>query len=162
MGTDGQLRIVEVAEVGEDAILVHDAKRRRPEPGLQRWPACRPTITRRRRSACSARSIGPSTARGISQQVITAAEQRGPGDLGALLRSNGTWTVESDCPDPVDGRRRGRSAASGVKNVDFGGIESASLAVALDLGDGHGAHQHGRLAAAAGQRGQHATPTPCW
>ena len=32
MGTDGQLRIVEVADVGEDAILVHDAHR--DDPGL--------------------------------------------------------------------------------------------------------------------------------
>ena len=32
MGTDGQLRIVEVADVGEDAILVHDANR--DDPGL--------------------------------------------------------------------------------------------------------------------------------
>ena len=30
MGTDGQLRIVDVAEVGEDAILVHDAHRHDP------------------------------------------------------------------------------------------------------------------------------------
>src|SRR4030095_3855569 len=30
MGSDGQLRLVEVADVGEDAILVHDAKRDDP------------------------------------------------------------------------------------------------------------------------------------
>jgi 2-oxoglutarate ferredoxin oxidoreductase subunit beta len=32
MGSDGQLRIVEVADVGEDAILVHDARRDDPSP----------------------------------------------------------------------------------------------------------------------------------
>ena len=32
MGSDGQLRLVEVADVGEDALLVHDAHR--PEPSL--------------------------------------------------------------------------------------------------------------------------------
>ena len=35
MGTDGQLRIVEVADVGEDAILVHDEHARRPEPRVR-------------------------------------------------------------------------------------------------------------------------------
>ena len=32
MGSDGQLRLVEVADVGEDALLVHDAAR--PDPSL--------------------------------------------------------------------------------------------------------------------------------
>ena len=35
MGTDGQLRIVEVADVGEDALLVHDADAGRPQPRLR-------------------------------------------------------------------------------------------------------------------------------
>ena len=38
MGSDGQLRIVEVADVGEDAILVHDAATRRPQPGDRAGP----------------------------------------------------------------------------------------------------------------------------
>ena len=32
--------------------------------------------------------------RGRAASCCAAAEQKGPGDLGALLRSNGTWTVE--------------------------------------------------------------------
>ena len=39
MGADGQLRLVEVADVGEDALLVHDARPGRPEPGLRPRPA---------------------------------------------------------------------------------------------------------------------------
>ena len=35
MGSDGQLRIVEVADVGEDALLVHDAHARRPRPRVR-------------------------------------------------------------------------------------------------------------------------------
>jgi 2-oxoglutarate ferredoxin oxidoreductase subunit beta len=29
----------------------------------------------------------------VSAQLASASEARGPGDLGALLRSNGTWHV---------------------------------------------------------------------
>jgi 2-oxoglutarate ferredoxin oxidoreductase subunit beta len=29
----------------------------------------------------------------IGAQLARASEQRGPGELGALLRSNGTWRV---------------------------------------------------------------------
>ena len=43
MGADGQLRIVEVADVGVDALLVHDAHRARPEPRVR----ARPPRTRR-------------------------------------------------------------------------------------------------------------------
>ena len=31
---------------------------------------------------------------GVSQQLMEAAERKGPGDLAALLRSNGTWSVQ--------------------------------------------------------------------
>ncbi len=30
----------------------------------------------------------------VGDQVVAAGESRGPGDLAALLRSNGTWTVD--------------------------------------------------------------------
>ena len=39
MGRDGQLRLVDVADVGEDALLVHDTHRARPEPGVRPRPA---------------------------------------------------------------------------------------------------------------------------
>ena len=92
MGTDGQLRIVDVADVGEDAILVHDEHR--DDPSLAFALSRLSTDDHcRRRSACSAPSSGPDYGTGISQQLIAAAERKGPGDLDALLRSNGTWSV---------------------------------------------------------------------
>ena len=39
MGCDGQLRLVDVADVGEEAILVHDAGPPGPEPGVRPGPA---------------------------------------------------------------------------------------------------------------------------
>ena len=52
-------RIVEVADVGEDALLVHDEARPRPERGLPAVPPVAEGRTSRRRSACS----GPSSGR---------------------------------------------------------------------------------------------------
>jgi 2-oxoglutarate ferredoxin oxidoreductase subunit beta len=51
MGVDGQLRLVDVSDVGEDGLLVHDAHR--ADPSL--------ATTRPRRSACSATSTARST-----------------------------------------------------------------------------------------------------
>ena len=85
MGTDGQLRIVEVADVGEDA---HPrARRHRADPGLAFALArLSPRVrTSPRRSACSAPSTGPSTRPRLSRQLVLASERKGPGDLAALL-----------------------------------------------------------------------------
>ena len=92
MGSDGQLRIVQVADVGEDAILVHDAKR--DDPSLATALARLSTDDHSPTPIGIFRAVDrPDYGTGISQQLITAAEHRGPGDLGALLRSNGTWSV---------------------------------------------------------------------
>ncbi|MGD9702628.1 MAG: 2-oxoacid:ferredoxin oxidoreductase subunit beta [Acidimicrobiia bacterium] len=93
MGTDGQLRIVEVAEVGEDALLVHDAHR--PDPSLAF------ALARISHSDHMPTPFGvfrdidrPDYGSAVSQQVVDASAKKGPGDLAALLRSNGTWTVD--------------------------------------------------------------------
>jgi 2-oxoglutarate ferredoxin oxidoreductase subunit beta len=92
MGSDGQLRIVEVADVGEDAILVHDAHR--DDPGLAF------ALARLSHDDHSATPFGvfrsvdrPDYGMAIGRQLAEASTKKGPGDLGALLRSNGTWTV---------------------------------------------------------------------
>jgi 2-oxoglutarate ferredoxin oxidoreductase subunit beta len=92
MGSDGQLRVVSVAEVGEDAILVHDATR--ADSGLAF------ALARLSNSMDQPTPIGvfrsverPEYASEASRQLVDASARRGPGDLGALLRSNGTWTV---------------------------------------------------------------------
>jgi 2-oxoglutarate ferredoxin oxidoreductase subunit beta len=92
MGSDGQLRLVDVAEVGLDAILVHDAHRADPSLAF--------ALARLSHDDHSPTPFGVfrsidrqeySTA--IGAQLARASEQRGPGELGALLRSNGTWRV---------------------------------------------------------------------
>ncbi|NNC74502.1 MAG: 2-oxoacid:ferredoxin oxidoreductase subunit beta [Acidimicrobiia bacterium] len=91
--TPGGARIVEVAEVGMDAIHVHQAAN--PDPSMA--------------FALSRLAHGPSgpTPIGVFRQVErehygsmmasqldAALEKRGEGDLGKLLTSAGTWTVD--------------------------------------------------------------------
>jgi 2-oxoglutarate ferredoxin oxidoreductase subunit beta len=92
MGSDGQLRIVEVADVGEDAILVHDAERH--DPGLAF------ALARLSHDDHSPTPFGVfrSVDRGdygtmVGAQLAQASDKKGPGDLNSLLRSNGTWQV---------------------------------------------------------------------
>jgi 2-oxoglutarate ferredoxin oxidoreductase subunit beta len=91
---DGQGRaaIVDVADVGEDRILVHDEKR--PEPGLAFM------LSRLARGPYEPTPIGvfraverPDYGTQVQQQLVTASEQRGPGELADLLASGSTWTV---------------------------------------------------------------------
>ncbi len=91
---DGQGRaaIAEVAEVGEDAILIHDEAR--AEPGLafmlSRLSAgpYEPTPIGVFRAVERA-DYGTET----NRQLEASRDKSGPGDLAALLRSRPTWTV---------------------------------------------------------------------
>jgi 2-oxoglutarate ferredoxin oxidoreductase subunit beta len=92
MGSDGQLRLVEVADVGEDAILVHDAHRADPSLAF--------ALARLATDAHSPTPFGvfrsverPDYGTAVGNQLAASAAAKGPGDLAALLRSNGTWTV---------------------------------------------------------------------
>ncbi|MHB8439170.1 MAG: 2-oxoacid:ferredoxin oxidoreductase subunit beta [Acidimicrobiales bacterium] len=90
---DGRLEVAEVADVGEEALLVHDEKR--DDPGLAFQ------LSRLARGPFEPTPIGVFRAverreygAAMSEQLLEAAQRRGPGDLAALLRSGGTWTVE--------------------------------------------------------------------
>ena len=89
---DGAARVVDVAEVGEDRLIVHDEEREDPSIAF----------------ALSRLSTGPTmpTPVGVfravkrphygdlmGQQLVAAAENKGPGDLAKLLASGSTWTV---------------------------------------------------------------------
>ena len=94
MGSDGQLRVVEVDEVGIDALLVHDAYR--ADPGLAFALARLSHDDHSPTPFGIFRSIDrPDYGAQVSAQVLQASERKGPGDLSTLLRSNGTWIVES-------------------------------------------------------------------
>jgi 2-oxoglutarate ferredoxin oxidoreductase subunit beta len=92
---DGQGRatIVDVADVGEDRILIHDE--RREEPGLAFM------LSRLARGPHEPTPIGvfravdrPDYGIQVQQQLVAASDQRGPGELSALLASGSTWTVD--------------------------------------------------------------------
>ena len=90
---DGRLEVVDVAEVGEDAILVHDETR--DDPGLAF------ALSRLANRPTEPTPIGvfraverPEYGEEMSRQIVRAQEQRGVGDLAALLRSGSTWTVD--------------------------------------------------------------------
>ena len=88
----GECEIAEVADVGEDRLLVHDEHR--PDPtlafALSRL-ADRPTtptpigVFR----AVDRLEYGDEVQRQLDDEV----ERKGPGDLEALLRSGATWDV---------------------------------------------------------------------
>ncbi|MEM9513653.1 MAG: 2-oxoacid:ferredoxin oxidoreductase subunit beta [Actinomycetota bacterium] len=92
MGSDGQLRLVELADVSPDNVLVHDANRDDPSLAF--------ALARLSTDDVSPTPFGvfrdvqrQEYASAVADQVLDASERRGPGDIEALLRSNGTWTV---------------------------------------------------------------------
>ncbi len=92
MGSDGQLRIVEVADVGEEALLVHDE--RRDDPSLAFALARLSSDVHSPTPMGVFRSVErPDYGAGVSAQLLQASQRKGPGDLAELLRSNGTWQV---------------------------------------------------------------------
>jgi 2-oxoglutarate ferredoxin oxidoreductase subunit beta len=88
MSTDGTLRIVEVADVGEDALLVHDP--RRVDPGLAF------SLSKLSEDPTGPTPIG--VFRDVQRHVYGRTDrvsERPPTDeqLGELLISSDTWTV---------------------------------------------------------------------
>ena len=88
----GRARIVGVAEVGDDAILVHDEQR--DEPGLAFM------LSRLARGPHEPTPIGvfraverPVYGDEVDRQLAAARERQGAGELSTLLRSGGTWEV---------------------------------------------------------------------
>ena len=85
-------RIVEVADVGEDALAVHDEAA--PEPSVAF------ALARLSRGPDGPTPFGvlravdrPEYSASVQDQLVDAQGRSGPGDLGALLRSGGTWDV---------------------------------------------------------------------
>src|SRR5579875_3978329 len=90
MNDRGQLEIVEVAEVGESAILVHDE--RREDPGLAF------ALSRIAHGPYEPTPMGvfraverPDYGAMVDAQLLDAQSRKGPGDLRALLGSGTTW-----------------------------------------------------------------------
>ncbi len=92
MGADGQLRIVDVDDVGVGNIIVHDERADTPTLAfaLSRLAAgpFLPTPVGVYRAVES-----PEYAEQVSRQIAFSQEISGPGDLDALLRSRTLWEV---------------------------------------------------------------------
>ena len=90
--SQGGAQLVNVADVGEDKILVHDETRDDPTLAF--------ALSRLATSVHVPTPIGvfravqrPEYAEETQRQLASAQERSGPGDLGKLLRSGATWTV---------------------------------------------------------------------
>ena len=139
MGSDGQLRIVEVADVGEDALLVHDETE--PGPGLQlspaverppradadrRVPGRRPARLRHRGQPPAGRGRTSATAPATSPRCCAPAPpgrstELGPVGPGALRGLGPRYSSSRRNTTPVRGL--------GEKNVVFGGMRSPPWAM---------------------------------
>ncbi|MDH4144490.1 MAG: 2-oxoacid:ferredoxin oxidoreductase subunit beta [Acidimicrobiia bacterium] len=92
MGSDGAPRIVEVADVGEDAILVHDEQR--SGPGLAFMLSHLASGVDMPTPVGVFRAVETTEYASASKSQLTAAQERsGAGDLSALLHSLPTWEV---------------------------------------------------------------------
>jgi 2-oxoglutarate ferredoxin oxidoreductase subunit beta len=88
----GRAKIVDVADVGEEHLVVHDEARDDPTLAF--------TLSRLSTAPTMPTPIGVFRAvdrqeygESVNQQLATAQAQRGPGDLAGLLASGSTWTV---------------------------------------------------------------------
>ena len=92
MTQEGRCEIVNVADVGEDKLLVHDEHRDDPSLAF--------ALSRVADGPTGPTPLGifrdvqrPVYGEGIEQQLRRAAESQGPGDLTKLLSTGDTWTV---------------------------------------------------------------------
>jgi 2-oxoglutarate ferredoxin oxidoreductase subunit beta len=90
---DGHLEIVDVADAGEDALLVHDEHVDHPSLAF--------ALSRLSHTPTGPTPIGvfrdvdrPVYDELMAQQLAAAREQKGEGDLEALLHAGDTWTVD--------------------------------------------------------------------
>jgi 2-oxoglutarate/2-oxoacid ferredoxin oxidoreductase subunit beta len=92
LNAGGETEIVDVADVGEDRLLVHDEHRGDPSLAfaLSRL-ADTPTVPT---PVGVFRDVERPIYEGeVQRQLVGAQEQRGPGDLAALIGSGATWEV---------------------------------------------------------------------
>jgi 2-oxoglutarate ferredoxin oxidoreductase subunit beta len=92
LDNQGNPRIALVADVGDEAVLVHDESREDPSLAFM--------LSRLARGPHEPTPIGvfravtrPEYSEATSQQLAAAVEEKGAGDLDALLHSGATWTI---------------------------------------------------------------------
>ncbi len=92
MGPNGRLEICDVADVGEEALLVHDEKREDPSLAF--------ALSRVAEGPSQPTPMGvfrsvdrPVYGDAMERQLQVAAERQGPGELERLLLGSDNWTV---------------------------------------------------------------------
>jgi 2-oxoglutarate/2-oxoacid ferredoxin oxidoreductase subunit beta len=89
---DGRLAVVDVADVGEEHLLVHDEHR--ADPGLAFMLSRLAPDTHSPSPVGVFRDVvGPEYSAEVAGQIESATARLGPGDLAALLHSGGTWEI---------------------------------------------------------------------
>ncbi len=90
---DGSVRIADVAEVGMERVLIHDAKREDPTLAF--------ALSRLSHTPSGPTPIGlfrqvdrPTYGELVEGQLRAAVDRRGPGDLAGLLAGSDTWQVD--------------------------------------------------------------------
>ncbi|MGH3327650.1 MAG: thiamine pyrophosphate-dependent enzyme, partial [Streptomycetales bacterium] len=91
-GDDMRLRVADIGEVGEDAVVVHDAHADNPEMAF--------ALSRLAETSLRHTPIGvfrsvrrPSYDEAMGRQLDDAVETHGEGDLTALLHGTDTWVI---------------------------------------------------------------------
>ena len=89
----GRLHVVEVADVGEETLLVHDEKR--DDPGLAFALSRLATGPHQPTPIGVFRAVErPDYGTLVDRQLLEAQERGGSGDLSSLLRSGATWSYD--------------------------------------------------------------------
>ena len=91
-GSNGRLVIADVADVGEDALVVHDAHHPNPVTAFELSRMADPDTLIGTPIGVFRSVQRPSYDRLVREQMALAAED-GPGDLAELLAGNATWQV---------------------------------------------------------------------
>jgi 2-oxoglutarate ferredoxin oxidoreductase subunit beta len=92
LSPQGGVEVVDVADIGEDALLVHDVTR--PEPAIAFMLSRLGNVDDGVTPIGVFRSVSrPSYDDQVQAQVDSAIAKQGPGDLAALLASGDTWTI---------------------------------------------------------------------
>ena len=90
---DGTARVADIAEVGDAAIALHDESAADASLAFALGQLANDNFSPTPFGVF--RDVeAPEYIEGVSQQLLAANQQAGPGDLAQLLQSGATWTVE--------------------------------------------------------------------
>jgi 2-oxoglutarate ferredoxin oxidoreductase subunit beta len=91
--SEGHIKVVPVADVGEDAIIRHDAHARDPGLAFALSRLSNPRTLENTPIGVFRDIDRPSYDRLVREQIADVIESKGPGDLQSLLNGSDTWNV---------------------------------------------------------------------